>query len=164
MGNQNDSQSSKSARNIPQECRSIDLQGIELSIEETPASGDLESFWQILIDYNRSKAGIAKHEKLNILLRDKDRHIIGGLNGVISRGWLFVENLAVAENHRGLGLGITLLKSAEEEAIRRGCHAAYLDTFSFQALPFYQKQGYEIFGSLPDFPPGHDRHFLWKKL
>ncbi len=166
MINSQDSQipKNKEPKDSQSTTQSIDSQGIMLSIEENPTACDLESFWQILIDYNRSKAGIAKHEKLNILLRDDEGKVMGGLNGVISRGWLFVENLAIKESHRSMGLGATLLKAAEEESIKRGCKAAYLDTFSFQALPFYQKQGYSIFGTLPDFPEGHSKYFLWKKL
>jgi ribosomal protein S18 acetylase RimI-like enzyme len=62
------------------------------------------------------------------------------------------------------GFGRQLLALAEEEARQRGAEYAYLDTFSFQAPDFYKKQGYEIFGELPDFPPGHQRYFLSKKL
>jgi hypothetical protein len=40
-----------------------------------------------------------------------------------------------------------------------------VDTFSFQALPFYQKQGYQQQMSLPDFPQtGMQRHDLTKTL
>jgi hypothetical protein len=51
---------------------------------------------------------------------------------------------------------------AEEEAIRRGCCHAYLDTFDFQAPGFYRKLGYSEWGVLEDFPPGHQRIFLKK--
>jgi hypothetical protein len=47
-------------------------------------------------------------------------------------------------------------------AIERGCHGAFLGSFSFQARPLYEKLGYEVFGALDDFPPGH-RLFLLKK-
>jgi len=53
---------------------------------------------------------------------------------------------------------------AEEEARRRGCHSVHLDTLSFQALPFYQKHGYAVFGALENHPVGHTRYFLKKKL
>ncbi len=56
------------------------------------------------------------------------------------------------------------MQAAENEALARGCHGAYLDTFSFQAPDFYQKLGYEIYGKLDDFPKGHCRYFLRKKL
>jgi ribosomal protein S18 acetylase RimI-like enzyme len=54
------------------------------------------------------------------------------------------------------------MEAAEFEAKGRNCHAAYVDTFSFLALDFYQKLGYTIFGSLEDFPKGHTRYFLKK--
>jgi hypothetical protein len=40
----------------------------------------------------------------------------------------------------------------------------HLDTMSFQALPFYQKQGYTVFGILEDLPEGHRRYYLRKDL
>lgn len=40
----------------------------------------------------------------------------------------------------------------------------YLDTFDFQARPFYERHGYEVFGTLDDYPPGHSRFFLRKDL
>ena len=52
---------------------------------------------------------------------------------------------------------------AEARARDRGCHSAWLDTFSFQAPGFYQKLGYEEFGHL-DYRPGHQRHFLKNRL
>jgi hypothetical protein len=56
------------------------------------------------------------------------------------------------------------MKMAEQEGLTRGCQSVFLDTHDFQALPFYQKLGYEIFGELEDFPPGHTRYYLKKRL
>jgi hypothetical protein len=57
-----------------------------------------------------------------------------------------------------------LLTLAEDEARQRGAKNVYLDTFSFQAPDFYKQHGYQVFGELEDFPPGHERYFLTKKL
>ncbi len=65
---------------------------------------------------------------------------------------------------RGLGLATQLIAMAEEEARRRGCHAAWLDTLNPMALPLYQRLGYEVFGELKDYPVGNNRFFLQKKL
>jgi GNAT superfamily N-acetyltransferase len=64
---------------------------------------------------------------------------------------------------RGTGVGTRLMTTAEEHAWSEGCLGAYLDTFEYQALPFYQKLGYELYGTLDGFPPGY-RQFYLKKL
>jgi hypothetical protein len=53
---------------------------------------------------------------------------------------------------------------AKDEARKRGAKNVYLDTFSFQAPDFYQRHGYQVFGELADFPPGHRRCFFAKQL
>jgi len=40
----------------------------------------------------------------------------------------------------------------------------YLETTSFQALPFYQGLGYELFGELPEITAGHKLYFLKKEI
>ena len=56
------------------------------------------------------------------------------------------------------------LAEAEEAARRRGCHGVHLMTGSFNALPFYQKRGYTVFGVLTDMPTGHTQYFMTKSL
>ena len=72
--------------------------------------------------------------------------------------------LFVDERYRGKGIGSALLKQVEEEARRMGAGVARLDTFEFQALNFYLKHGYEIWGILEDCPKGHKRYYLKKSL
>jgi len=61
-------------------------------------------------------------------------------------------------------LGTQLLARAEGEASAKGCHGAYLDTFTFQSVEFYTRAGYKIFGTLEQSPNRHSRHFLRKPL
>jgi GNAT superfamily N-acetyltransferase len=75
-----------------------------------------------------------------------------------------VELLFVPKEYRGAGLGTELMRLAEEEARRRGCRGAWLDTFSFQARGFYERLGYSVFGTIGDHPPGHSRFFMKKAL
>jgi len=52
----------------------------------------------------------------------------------------------------------------EQEVLRLGCTHAHLDTYSFEARPFYEKLGYELFATLEDYPPGCCKYFLKKTL
>jgi len=78
--------------------------------------------------------------------------------------WLFINLMWLPEDLRGQGYGQKLLALAEEEGHHRGARFSYLDTFSFQAPEFYKIFGYQEFGELEDFPPGHTRHFMKKDL
>lgn len=93
-----------------------------------------------------------------------DGAVAGGLVGATNWGWLHIRYLAVPSDHRGQGIGRTLMYRAEEAARQRGCRAAWVDTYSFQAPGFYERLDYRLFGELPDYPPGQKRLFYWKPL
>jgi len=116
-----------------------------------------------LVGFNEAQGFTANRRDLIISVKLGDK-VVGGLKAQTHWGWLYVSQLWVAESHRAQGLGSKLLKSAEAEAIERQCRHSYLDTFSFQALGFYQKNGYQVFGELADFPKGKCRYFLKKDL
>jgi GNAT superfamily N-acetyltransferase len=104
-------------------------------------------------------------QDLAIAIRDPETHEpVGGLCGRTSGGWLAINLLFVPDALRGMGLATQLIAMAEEEARRRGCHAAWLDTLNPMALPLYQRLGYEVFGELKDYPVGNNRFFLQKKF
>ena len=127
-----------------------------------------QSAWGIigrgLHDYNIQQAGDNKFERICFVLHTDDQEIVGGLLGEIYWGWFYIDLLWVEEELRGCGHGHRLLIRAEEEARQRGAKNAYLDTFTFQVPDFYLQHGYQIFGELQDFPPGHQRYFLQKQL
>jgi GNAT superfamily N-acetyltransferase len=104
-------------------------------------------------------------QDLAIAIRDPETHEpVGGLCGRTAGGWLAINLLFVPDALRGMGLATQLIAMAEEEARRRGCHAAWLDTLNPRALPLYQRLGYEVFGELKDYPVGNNRFFMQKKL
>jgi len=103
-------------------------------------------------------------QPLAILLRASDGRLMGGLRGATRWGYLCIDWLAIRSEARRGGYGTRLLAAAEQEARTRGCRYARLDTFSFQALPFYQKLGYDVVGVIDDFPPGHRQYYLRKTL
>ena len=56
------------------------------------------------------------------------------------------------------------MQKAEQIALEHGCVGVWLDTFAFQARPFYEKLGYTCFGQIDDHPRGSARYFLQKRL
>jgi GNAT superfamily N-acetyltransferase len=117
-----------------------------------------------LREFNDSSAGDARFEPLRVIVRDEANELIGGLVGATYWAWLHVETLWVDAAHRRRGYGSRLLELAESEALRRGCGDAFLDTFSFQARPLYERLGYRVVGTIRDFPKGHERYFMAKRL
>lgn len=89
---------------------------------------------------------------------------VGGLVGRTAGGWLAIELLFVPEVFRGMGLATRLIAMAEDEAKRRGCHSAWLDTLNPRARVLYERLGYSVFGELKDYPVGSSRFFLQKNL
>ena len=126
--------------------------------------------WKAIADglgaFNRSRVGEPYAPRpLVMVLSDPDSDdILGGLYGSTGFSYLYVNLLFIPESMRRGGIGRKLMLEAEAEAIRRGCRAAVLDTFSFQARGFYEKLGYSVFGTLDDYPPGHSRFYLTKRL
>ncbi len=135
-----------------------------LELTATPSPDDLALIGNELTAFNHADVGLADRRALAVLIRDEDSVVIGGLSGYTAWGWLFTQLLFVPESQRGKGVAGRLLATAEQEAAERGCHGAWIDTFSQDALLAYLKQGYEIFGALPEFPKGRTRTFLRKAL
>ncbi len=104
--------------------------------------------------------------RLCVFLRDAGGAIVGGLLGDTHWGWLAVHILWLDERYRGQGYGDRILGAAEAEARARGCRHVQLDTFTFQARPFYEARGYRVFGQVEDYPAGTDytRYYLTKPL
>ncbi|HYH84622.1 MAG TPA: GNAT family N-acetyltransferase [Pyrinomonadaceae bacterium] len=137
---------------------------LTITVESQPSEEERRKVIDGLVGYNGSQTGDASYTSFTVLLRDPGGEVVGGLLAEVYWGWLHVDALWVKDSLRGRGSGGKLMATAEREAVTRGCRSAFLDTFSFQALPFYERLGYEVFGELVDFPPGHRRYFLRKSL
>ncbi|EPL6453350.1 MULTISPECIES: GNAT family N-acetyltransferase [Providencia] len=116
-----------------------------------------------LRSFNVQYLDASRFGQLGIYFKDGAGVMQGGLIAEVKANWLCIDYLWVNETVREAGLGRKLMETAEQEAIKLGCIHALVDTFSFQALPFYQKLGYIQQMSLPDFPQtGMQRHYLTK--
>jgi GNAT superfamily N-acetyltransferase len=138
--------------------------GIALTLAVEPDPATVEALGEALSSFNEAAAGPSGSRPLWIIARDAEGQLLGGLRGQTFWHWLFVAWLWVDEARRRQGLGAALLRAAEDEARRRGCIGAYVDTYSFQAPGFYARQGYAVFGRLDDLPPGGSRVWFAKRL
>ncbi|HIF6319296.1 TPA: GNAT family N-acetyltransferase [Raoultella ornithinolytica] len=136
-----------------------------LIITKSINPADQEELLAGLREYNLRYLDATQFADLGVYLRDDAGVMLGGLIANRKAKWLCIKYLWVSEASRGSGLGGELMRAAEKQAREEGCRHVLVDTFSFQALPFYQKQGYQLQMSLPDFPHvGMARHYLSKAL
>jgi GNAT superfamily N-acetyltransferase len=103
-------------------------------------------------------------KSIRVFLRDHEGRVVGGAMASLFGGWVHITLLWVEESLRGQGHGAELMNRVEREAMKLGCRCAHVDTFSFEARPFYERLGYEMFGVLEDYPEGHCKYFLKKRL
>lgn len=137
----------------------------EIVVSLTPEAAERDAIVRPLIAYNDATAGPSGYSAFALMVRDPATgRNIGGLWGKSSYDWVFVELLFVPEQLRGQDVGSRLLAQAEAISRERGCIGIWLDTFSFQARGFYEKNGYEVFGRLDDHPAGQTRYFMRKHL
>jgi GNAT superfamily N-acetyltransferase len=135
-----------------------------IMLETNPIQTDMDAISLGLEEYNRQFAEDDDHGALVVVVRDEEKVVVGGLLADTFWRWVHINTLWVRGDLRKMGFGSQLLSAAEQEAVRRGCLHAQLETHQFQALGFYQKHGYTIFAELDHFPPGFKKYFLKKDL
>ena len=133
-----------------------------IKIESPPTEATLGAIERGLTAYN-DQFSPPRGDEFTLSLNDDDDAVRGGILAFAWAGMLFIKWFWVDDALRGKGHGRALLAAAEEAGRKSGCAAAYLDTFEFQARPFYEKCGYQLFGTL-DYPAGFKRYFLQKAL
>jgi GNAT superfamily N-acetyltransferase len=101
---------------------------------------------------------------LRVFIRNELDEVVGGVTANCFGGWVYISLLWVEKSLRNLGYGTRLMQMVEAEAIQCGCQNAHVDTYSFEAKPFYERLGYELFATLEDYPKGHCKYFLKKRL
>ncbi len=135
-----------------------------LTICDAPTDAIRDAILGPLSAFNAENGYPADPKPVAITLTDDRGEVVGGLWGKTVYDWLFVDYLVVPASMRGRDLGAKLMASAEEIAVERGCVGSWLTTFTFQAQGFYEKLGYEVFGSLDNSPRENVRMFLRKRL
>lgn len=134
-----------------------------------------EELTERLVEYNKSASDAVRRrfEPPNLKPKpvvafglDEAGELLGGCVGstVDVWHWLTVDLLWVRQDLRGKGLGRQLLAAVEEQARKRDCRWAKLNTWEFQAPDFYGRCGYVVYARETDYPPGHVNHLMRKDL
>jgi GNAT superfamily N-acetyltransferase len=140
------------------------MEELQLVFEQFPGDTLTRFVSDNVINLNFARTGVTDWHPVGYFLKNARGEILGGLTGYIWGGWMHVNFLWVTEALRGQRHGSRLMDAAEQLAAERGCLGATLETHSFMAPGFYARRGYEVFGSLEDYPPGHTKLFLRKRL
>ena len=139
----------------------------DILLTEDPPEEAREAVRAVLLRYNEDHVSNEGRERANFALLVNEPGTATLLGGLFARAWrnmLSIELVALSPELRGSGLGTRLMRMAEEEGRRRDCRNAWLQTSDWQARGFYEKLGYRVFGELEDYPIGHRRFFMTKRL
>jgi GNAT superfamily N-acetyltransferase len=133
-----------------------------MTVTATPSGTDFKALFNALDEFNAPVVGRAVFELLAVLIHNDAGEVNGGLWGWTVYSWLIINIVFVPEASRHRGIGSALIRAAEVEARGRGCAGMQVDTFGFQAQPFYERLGFTVYGVQPNFPPGQRCVFLRK--
>lgn len=109
-----------------------------------PAAEDIAILSQGISVYATQQRGHKPIEPFGFFIRDENNQVIGGCNGNIGYGWVYVDQLWIEQSLRAKGYGTALMQAAEKLAKERGCIAAAVNTMDWEALDFYKKLDYRI--------------------
>ena len=137
---------------------------MELTKPLAPQEHEFSALKAGLTQFNELHTGPVFREKISSFVKDESGNIVGGILGEINWHWMHIQGLWVGDNIRDKGWGSKLLSTIEEYAISQHIFNIRLETTTFQALDFYIKAGYCVFGELPDMPKGYTSYFLHKQL
>lgn len=105
-----------------------------------------------------------RYQEISLFLKDENGTVCGGILGEVCWNWLEIHTLMINEDIRKLGYGTKLLLEIEKIANEKNCDFIKVDTLSFQALEFYEKHGYIVFGSIDNVGREFKHYYLKKDL
>ena len=126
---------------------------------------DAEYIDDKLVEYNWSQVP-AVHDFEGIgrkIQGSNDEPAAAGFAGVNFWNIAFLEMLWVDEPHRNQGIGSCLLSEIEREAKEKGACIVMIDARDWN-VEFFKKLGYTVYCTLEDYPNGHSKYKLQKRL
>lgn len=140
------------------------MANVDITLETNPSPEDVKALGDGLTEHALPTTGVPGFLPLAVFARDAGGQLVGGISAAVNWNWLQIQLVWISPVLRRTGLGSKLLGEIERAGKERGCTNAHLDTFSYQARPFYERHGYELFATLDDYPSGQQRFYLRKRL
>jgi ribosomal protein S18 acetylase RimI-like enzyme len=119
-------------------------EGYPISYQEHATTEEENILFEGVVQAAATAKGMSRIRPFAFFIRDSQKAILGGAKGVSLYGCLYVDMLWVAPDIRHRGLGSQLICACEKLGQERNCTFVSLTTMDWEALPFYQKLGYEI--------------------
>ena len=141
---------------------------MNVEIERNPSKAEADLLSRGIKSFNeetvRDLEPTEEEKRFHVMARDDEGSLQGGIRATCYWNTLHIELLWISETARGSGIGRKLIQKAEAFARDNGCENALVETTSWQARPFYEKNGYNHMATLPNRPKGHSSHYLKKVL
>jgi len=115
-----------------------------ISYQEHATTEEENILFEGVVQAAAAAKGMSRILPFAFFIKDARKAILAGVKGVSLYGCLYVDMLWVGPDMRHKGLGSQLIDACEKLGLERHCTFVSLTTMDWEALPFYQKLGYEI--------------------
>lgn len=117
---------------------------VKIIYESTPSTDDIQRLYDGIASHAQEKKQQPPIETFGFFAKDNHQNMVGGCNGAMFYGCLYIDSLWVNESYRGKSLGTQLVNAAEALGRERGCLFSTVNTMDWEALGFYQRLGYVV--------------------
>ncbi|MEQ2353044.1 GNAT family N-acetyltransferase [Pseudoalteromonas piscicida] len=137
---------------------------MKISVVESPEQQFVDFLSNKISEFNWANWEVTERLPLAVEVKDESGEVVAGAAARTFGNWLLLDTLWVSETLRGQNIGSQILESLEAAAKQRGCVKCLLDTLHFQAMPFYEKHGYETQWIQEHYPKDGCKYFMVKVL
>jgi ribosomal protein S18 acetylase RimI-like enzyme len=133
---------------------------MDIEVINQPDSELLDFLDKKIAEFNWARWEVKERLPIATQIKDEKGDVVAAAAGRTFGNWLQINTLWVSDTQRGKGLGSQVLTAGQQ----RGCKSVLLDTLNFQAKPFYEKHGYQVEWTQPNYPKTGCKYFMSKKL
>lgn len=137
---------------------------MKIDFESHPKPEDIQILCDGISENAKNKKGHKPISFFAFFIRDENGKIVGGCNGDILYGCMYVGQLWVSEEFRHQGYGTKLMSLAENHAREMHCNFVAVNTFDWEALELYKKLGFQVDFERHGFDKDSIFYFLRKDL